>query len=125
MTHILGIHNTLEEFFTEATNHWEDRVTAVEDFTCKIRTILGKRLTKAQHQQHHKMLEGFYILKEVFAFLQKQASHPELTLATTGITSSGKSTLANFLIGESILLSAVQEMSAGLVKITHSDKSSC
>ena len=86
MTHILGIHNTLEEFFTEATNHWEDRVTAVEDFMCKIR----KCLTEAQH---HKMLEGFYSLKEVFAFLQEQASHPELTLATTGITSSGKSTL--------------------------------
>ncbi|MBR2124511.1 MAG: dynamin family protein [Acetobacter sp.] len=81
--------------------------------------MLGIHLTE---EQRHEILEGFYDLEKAFAFLQKQASHPELTLATTGTTSSGKSTLANFLIGESILPSAVQEMSAGLVKITHSDK---
>ncbi|MBO7350393.1 MAG: dynamin family protein, partial [Acetobacter sp.] len=42
----------------------------------------------------------------------------------TGTTSSGKSTLANFLIGEQVLPAAVREMSAGLVKVKHSDKRS-
>ncbi|MBO6042907.1 MAG: dynamin family protein, partial [Acetobacter sp.] len=57
-------------------------------------------------------------------YLKGQAKHPELVLATTGTTSSGKSTLANFLIGEAILPTGVQEMSAGLVKVKHSDKRS-
>lgn len=49
----------------------------------------------------------------------QRAAKPELVLAMTGTTSSAKSTLANFLIGEKLLPSAVQEMSAGVVIVRH------
>lgn len=44
---------------------------------------------------------------------------PEVIISTTGTTSSGKSTLANVLIGADILPQAVLEMSAGVVFIRH------
>jgi len=48
------------------------------------------------------------------------AAHaPDVTIATTGTTSSGKSTLANLLLGEELLPKAVQEMSAGVVRVHH------
>ncbi|MDJ0901769.1 MAG: dynamin family protein [Xenococcus sp. MO_188.B8] len=46
--------------------------------------------------------------------------HPTLILATTGTTSSGKSTLINLLCGAEIVPTAVQEMSAGVVIIEYS-----
>lgn len=44
---------------------------------------------------------------------------PTLTLATTGTTSSGKSTLVNLLCGADLLLPLAGEMSAGIVTIKH------
>jgi predicted GTPase len=48
--------------------------------------------------------------------------NPTLILATTGTTSSGKSTLVNLLCGAKIMPVAVQEMSAGVVTIEYSDQ---
>ncbi|WP_339390430.1 dynamin family protein [Crocosphaera watsonii] len=48
--------------------------------------------------------------------------HPTLILATTGTTSSGKSTLVNFLCGADIVPTAVSEMSAGAVTIEYSQE---
>ncbi len=56
--------------------------------------------------------------------LVKELSEPVLTLATTGTTSSGKSTLVNFLCGTEILPVAVQEMSAGVVIVEYSETKS-
>jgi predicted GTPase len=50
--------------------------------------------------------------------------HPTLTLATTGTTSSGKSTLVNLLCGAEIVPVAVSEMSAGTVTIEYSAEKS-
>ena len=47
---------------------------------------------------------------------------PTLTLATTGTTSSGKSTLVNLLCGVELMPVSVQEMSAGIVTIEYSDQ---
>lgn len=44
---------------------------------------------------------------------------PEVTIATTGTTSGGKSTMMNFLVGAPIMPVSVDEMSAGLVSILH------
>ncbi|WP_371418202.1 dynamin family protein [Anabaena sp. UHCC 0253] len=53
-----------------------------------------------------------------------ELQNPTLTLATTGTTSSGKSTLVNLLCGAEIVPVAVSEMSAGAVTIEYSkDKS--
>lgn len=48
--------------------------------------------------------------------------NPTLILATTGTTSSGKSTLVNLLCGAEIMPVAVQEMSAGIVTIEYSEQ---
>lgn len=58
-------------------------------------------------------------LRHVISEISGAAKHPEVIIAMTGTTSSGKSTLANLLIGEAILPKAVQEMSAGVVSIQH------
>ena len=102
-------------------DEWENRIAFVEDMIDEIKAILGNSLTENEHRE---ILQNFYCLKESLNYLKGQAKHPELILATTGTTSSGKSTLANFLIGEAILPAGVQEMSAGLVKVKHSDKRS-
>lgn len=53
--------------------------------------------------------------------LRNAARNPPVTIATTGTTSSGKSTAANVLIGAEVLPKAVQEMSAGIVTVIHDD----
>ncbi|MEH2330792.1 dynamin family protein [Nostoc sp.] len=56
--------------------------------------------------------------------LVDELQNPTLTLATTGTTSSGKSTLVNLLCGAEIVPVAVSEMSAGAVTIEYSEKKS-
>ncbi len=48
--------------------------------------------------------------------------NPTLILATTGTTSSGKSTLVNLLCGAELMPRAVQEMSAGVVTVEYSEQ---
>ncbi len=50
--------------------------------------------------------------------------HPTLTIATTGTTSSGKSTLVNLLCGAEIVPVAVSEMSAGVVTVEYGERKS-
>lgn len=50
-----------------------------------------------------------------------EINNPKITLATTGTTSGGKSSLVNLLCGAEIMPVAVQEMSAGTVIINHRD----
>ena len=49
----------------------------------------------------------------------EQIENPTVTLATTGTTSGGKSTIVNFLCGARLMPTAVNEKSAGLVSIEH------
>jgi predicted GTPase len=63
-------------------------------------------------------------LEEALSTLVDELHHPTLTLATTGTTSSGKSTLVNLLCGAEILPVAVSEMSAGAVTIEYSEEKS-
>ncbi|MBO6037752.1 MAG: dynamin family protein [Acetobacter sp.] len=110
---------SLKQRFEQKLTEWDNRVTTIRKLTSKIEKILSKDLTE---EQRYEMQGGLDKLGQAFAVFREHADHPELTLATTGTTSSGKSTLANFLIGESVLPSAVQEMSAGLVRVKHSNK---
>ena len=59
-------------------------------------------------------------LELALAHLIDELHSPTLTLATTGTTSSGKSTLVNFLCGAEIVPVATSEMSAGVVTIEYS-----
>ncbi|MDN7856283.1 dynamin family protein [Burkholderia cepacia] len=60
-------------------------------------------------------------LRDAVGIFEAAALEPEVVIATTGTTSSGKSTLANMLIGDALLPKAVQEMSAGVVIVRHDD----
>lgn len=60
-------------------------------------------------------------LRDAVENFEAAALEPEVVIATTGTTSSGKSTLANMLIGDALLPKAVQEMSAGVVTVRHDD----
>ncbi|BAY52349.1 hypothetical protein NIES2134_100430 [Thermostichus vulcanus NIES-2134] len=60
-------------------------------------------------------------LEEALQALNARLDSPLLTLATTGTTSSGKSTLVNFLCGAELLPVAVSEMSAGTVTLEDGD----
>ncbi|MBQ5479293.1 MAG: dynamin family protein [Acetobacter sp.] len=110
---------SIEQLLNETSEKWKSHVKDIQSLTSAVQKILSASLSEEQrHTLHIELGE----LSEAFALLQKQADHPELVLATTGTTSSGKSTLANFLIGEPVLPAAVQEMSAGLVRVKHSHK---
>jgi hypothetical protein len=61
-------------------------------------------------------------LERSLVSLVNELRNPTLTLATTGTTSSGKSTLVNFLCGSEIVPVAVSEMSAGAVTIEYSEE---
>lgn len=63
-------------------------------------------------------------LEQALKNLIIELRNPTLTLATTGTTSSGKSTLVNLLCGAEIVPVAVSEMSAGAVTIEYSSEKS-
>ena len=63
-------------------------------------------------------------LHEALSNIVNELRNPTLTIATTGTTSSGKSTLVNLLCGAEIVPVAVSEMSAGVVTIEYSDQKS-
>lgn len=62
-------------------------------------------------------------LEDAVDQLEEATDNPEVVIAVTGTTSAGKSTLANLLIGARLLPKAVQEMSAGVVRIQHTESS--
>jgi predicted GTPase len=70
------------------------------------------------------MLELSSKLEKALSNLVDELRNPTLTLATTGTTSSGKSTLVNLLCGAEIVPVAVSEMSAGAVTIEYSKEKS-
>ncbi len=73
---------------------------------------------------HHTIQTLSTKLEEAFSALLNELRNPTLTLATTGTTSSGKSTLVNLLCGAEIVPVAVAEMSAGVVTIEYSEEKS-
>lgn len=50
--------------------------------------------------------------------------HPVLSIAMVGTTSAGKSTLVNAFLGRKVAPVEAEEMSAGILQLTHSDKRS-
>ncbi|CAN0622757.1 conserved protein of unknown function [Burkholderia multivorans] len=69
----------------------------------------------------NQITENLALLQTAVSNFEESSMRPEVTLATTGTTSSGKSTLANMMIGDLLLPKAVQEMSAGVVIVEHDD----
>ncbi|NMG60530.1 GTPase [Geitlerinema sp. P-1104] len=82
----------------------------------KFRTDMERYLPESYHEEIQTLSDG---LDAALQRLLHDLSHPTLTLATTGTTSSGKSSLVNLLCGAEIMPVAVSEMSAGIVTIEH------
>jgi len=76
------------------------------------------------HTYHAEIQELSSKLNEALNKLIDELRNPTLVLATTGTTSSGKSTLVNLLCGAEIVPVAVSEMSAGAVTIEYSQEKS-
>lgn len=57
-----------------------------------------------------------------FKQLINELERPCIIFATTGTTSSGKSTLVNMLCGAQVMPVDIEEMSAGVVELTHGDR---
>lgn len=82
------------------------------------RTTLGDDLLHGDGTDFSGHLSSF---KKAMLELEECVERPKVIVATTGTTSSGKSTLANYLIGAPLIPKAVQEMSLGVVTVHHSD----
>lgn len=84
-------------------------------------TEISEHLPDTYHAELQELSDNLEIAIEN---LIDELRNPTLTLATTGTTSSGKSTLVNLLCGAEIVPVAVSEMSAGAVTIEYSEKKS-
>jgi GTPase Era involved in 16S rRNA processing len=84
-------------------------------------TEIYHHLPDTYHSELQELTEKLEIAIES---LVNELQNPILTLATTGTTSSGKSTLVNLLCGAEIVPVAVSEMSAGAVTIEYSQEKS-
>ncbi len=83
-----------------------------------------QELLDASREYTHLDTQHFHALNEKFQSalerLYSDLKSPTLILATTGTTSSGKSTIVNLLCGADLMPRMAQEMSAGVVYINHS-----
>jgi hypothetical protein len=91
-------------------------VEAVEQAVRRAQEALGPRALEAFAPSIAAEMER---AKAADARFRLSVDSPEITIATTGTTSGGKSTIINFLVGAPIMPVAVQEMSAGVVTILH------
>ncbi len=107
----------VEIVLSRASGRWRDLADSVKTVADSLRAAVGDEAFSAlvpavaKHQRD---------LERALQRFENAARRPEVVIATTGTTSSGKSTLANLLIGDLLLPKAVQEMSAGVVTIRHS-----
>ncbi|NEO77773.1 dynamin family protein [Moorena sp. SIO4G3] len=99
----------------------EESINNINKEWCSFQDKIREQLPPDYHTE----LEGLNLEFQIaVSALVKELSEPVLTLATTGTTSSGKSTLVNFLCGAEIVPVAVQEMSAGVVTVEYSETKS-
>jgi predicted GTPase len=83
-------------------------------------TLLDGKLAQSTIE----LKESLVTLESELKRFHEVVDHPEIIFATTGTTSSGKSTLVNLLCGAFIMPEAVGEMSAGVVEIEHGEQTS-
>jgi len=80
---------------------------------------LAQRFGQERTSIHHQLNALNAASRKAYQNLIKKIESPTICIATTGTTSSGKSTVANLLCGHEIMPVAVEEMSAGVVAINH------
>jgi len=97
----------------------ENKATLLAGYWDNFKTEIIQHLPESYHAEIHELSNN---LETALEKLIDELRHPTLILATTGTTSSGKSTLVNFLCGADIVPTAVSEMSAGTVTIEYSEE---
>ena len=109
---------SLQEKQDQLLNNVEVIEELIEDLTIQLNARIEKRLPN----DAQKLSTSLCNLQDSSKILKQHLRTPEIIIATTGTTSSGKSTFVNLLVGERIVPEAVEEMSAGVVVISHSSK---
>lgn len=104
-----NIFNHLAEHAKQIEQHW----TSVYQGICEASKDYPHLDTEHFNQLNSK-------LQSALQRLHHELQNPTLILATTGTTSSGKSTIVNLLCGADIMPRMAQEMSAGVVYVHHS-----
>ncbi len=108
----------VEVLLTRTATQWRSVADDISRLATTLRAAVGP---KSYRQLVTGLDDAVKELLGAVTRFEASAKRPEVVIATTGTTSSGKSTLANLLIGESLLPKAVQEMSAGVVAVQHDD----
>lgn len=106
---------SLSELFT-------GKIRQVEEFEAECGAVIAEVTTLLDESETEAIEEVKEVgdkLFEAAATFKKALDTPTITLATTGTTSGGKSTLVNMLCGAEIMPVDAQEMSAGTVEIHH------
>lgn len=86
----------------------ENKATLLTGYWDNFKTEIIRHLPESYHAEIEELSSN---LKTALEILIDELRYPTLILATTGTTSSGKSTLINFLCGADIVPTAVSEMS--------------
>ncbi len=97
----------------------ENKANLLAGYWGDFKTEIIQHLPESYHGEIHELSSN---LEKALEVLINELRHPTLILATTGTTSSGKSTLVNFLCGADIVPMAQREMSAGTVTIEYSEE---
>ena len=97
----------------------ENKATLLGSYWDNFKTEIIQHLPESYHAEIDELSSN---LTTALEKLIDELRHPTLILATTGTTSSGKSTLVNFLCVADIVPTAVSEMSAGTVTIEYSEE---
>lgn len=110
---------SVEALLARSASEWKSTADQVHRVARSVQAAVGAAAYEQKVPELHRALEE---LRKAAVHFEASAKRPEIVIATTGTTSSGKSTLANLLIGEALLPKAVQEMSAGVVTVEHDDE---
>ncbi|CCI14963.1 Genome sequencing data, contig C328 [Microcystis aeruginosa PCC 9806] len=97
----------------------ENKANLLAGYWGDFKTEIIQHLPESYHGEIYELSSN---LEKALEVLINELRHPTLILATTGTTSSGKSTLVNFLCGADIVPTAVSEMSAGAVTIEYNQE---
>jgi predicted GTPase len=109
----MSTHNTLSEIFN---NKYLQLQNYYNDWTSLQQQI---KQCRPNAEETTSISNKDLALQKSIKQFKQEIDHPLITLATTGTTSGGKSSLVNLLCGAEIMPVAVQEMSAGTVIINH------
>ncbi len=97
----------------------ENKATLLQSYWDNFKDEIIRHLPESYYAEIDELSSN---LETALETLIEELRHPTLILATTGTTSSGKSTLVNFLCGADVVPTAVNEMSAGEVTIEYREE---